>query len=75
MAGSGFESTVRLAKSSPDMWAPIFEQNKENVIETLNEYIQNLNHFKALMESDDFESVRNEMRSINHIKTILKGIS
>ncbi|MBT8270542.1 MAG: prephenate dehydrogenase, partial [Bacteroidia bacterium] len=39
MAGSGFESTVRLAKSSPDMWTPIFRQNKTNVIETLNEYI------------------------------------
>ena len=49
MAGSGFESTVRLAKSSPAMWTPIFEQNKENVIETLTEYIQNLNQFKAYM--------------------------
>ena len=75
MAGSGFESTVRLAKSSPEMWAPIFEQNKANVIETLEEYIQNLNHFKALMESDDFEAIRNEMKNINYIKTILKGIS
>ncbi len=42
MAGSGFESTVRLAKSSPEMWTPIFRQNKENVIETLDEYIANL---------------------------------
>ena len=57
MAGSGFESTVRLAKSSPDMWTPIFEQNKDNVIETLTEYIQNLNQFKAYMEKDDFEAV------------------
>jgi prephenate dehydrogenase len=75
MAGSGFESTVRLAKSSPEMWAPIFEQNKANVIETLNEYIQNLNHFKTLMESDNFDAIRNEMKNTNHIKTILKGIS
>ena len=75
MAGSGFESTVRLAKSSPEMWAPIFEQNKANVIETLEEYIQNLNHFKALMESDDFEAIRSEMENTNYIKTILKGIS
>ena len=75
MAGSGFQSTVRLAKSSPEMWAPIFEQNKANVIETLEEYIQNLNHFKALMESDDFEAIRSEMENTNYIKTILKGIS
>ena len=75
MAGSGFESTVRLAKSSPEMWTPIFEQNKANVIETLEEYIQNLNHFKALMESDDFEAIRSEMENTNYIKTILKGIS
>ncbi|CAN0533865.1 unnamed protein product, partial [Scytosiphon promiscuus] len=47
MAGSGFESTVRLAKSSPAMWTPIFRQNKENVVETLGEYIQNLPEFEA----------------------------
>lgn len=75
MAGSGFESTVRLAKSSPDMWTPIFKQNKENVIETLGEYIQNLSVFKAMMEQDDFESIYIEMKNTNHIKDILKGIS
>jgi len=75
MAGSGFESTVRLAKSSPDMWTPIFEQNKTNVIETLTEYIQNLTQFKAYMEQDDFEAVYNEMKNTNHIKQILKGIA
>ena len=74
MAGSGFESTVRLAKSSPAMWTPIFKQNKTNVIETLNEYITNLNHFKKLMEDEDFEAVYNEMRTTNHIKEILNGI-
>ena len=42
MAGSGFRSTVRLAKSSPAMWTPIFLQNKENVLKSLTEYIKNL---------------------------------
>ena len=74
MASSGFESTVRLAKSSPAMWTPIFEQNKINVIETLDEYINNLKHFKSLMEKDDFESVHKEMEATNHIKKILNGI-
>ena len=74
MAGSGFESTVRLAKSSPEMWTPIFRQNKSNVIETLDEYINNLKHFKKLMENDDFESVFGEMADTNHIKKILNGI-
>ena len=75
MAGSGFESTVRLAKSSPAMWTPIFEQNKTNVIETLEEYISNLKHFKALIENNDFEGVHNEMKHTNHIKEILNGIA
>ncbi|RZW44936.1 MAG: prephenate dehydrogenase [Flavobacteriaceae bacterium] len=74
MAGSGFESTVRLAKSSPDMWTPIFKQNKTNVIETLEEYINNLKHFKALMENGDFEGIYKEMEDTNHIKQILEGI-
>ena len=74
MAGSGFESTVRLAKSSPEMWTPIFKQNKDNVIETLEDYINNLNQFKNLMENDDFDAVFKEMKGANHIKQILKGI-
>ncbi|MEM5565949.1 prephenate dehydrogenase [Psychroserpens sp. AS72] len=75
MAGSGFESTVRLAKSSPAMWTPIFKQNRENVIETLDEYINNLKQFKALMEADDFDAIYNEMKNTNHIKDILKGLN
>jgi prephenate dehydrogenase len=74
MAGSGFESTVRLAKSSPAMWTPIFKQNKENVIETLEEYISNLQHFKELMQQDNFSEIFNEMENTNYIKQILNGI-
>ena len=75
MAGSGFESTVRLAKSSPEMWTPIFEQNKTNVIKTLEEYIDNLTQFKKLMEDDDFDAIKTEMKDTNYIKQILKGIA
>lgn len=74
MAGSGFASTVRLAKSSPEMWTPIFKQNKTNVIETLEEYINNLIHFKELMQQDDFEAIYNEMKNTNYIKDILNGM-
>jgi len=74
MAGSGFESTVRLAKSSPAMWAPIFKHNKDNVIETLTEYILNLEHFKKMIEEDNFEGVYREMNNTNKIKQILNGI-
>jgi len=74
MAGSGFESTVRLAKSSPAMWTPIFKQNKDNVIETLEEYIANLEEFKTYLETDDYQAIYLEMENTNHIKQILKGI-
>ena len=74
MAGSGFESTVRLAKSSPAMWTPIFEQNKENVIETLEEYIQNLKEFKQLLLDGDYQGIYDQMNNTNKIKEILKGI-
>jgi prephenate dehydrogenase len=72
MAGSGFESTVRLAKSSPAMWTPIFKQNKKQVVKSLQEYIQNLTHFKELLENDNYEEVFNEMQNTNRIKEILK---
>jgi len=72
MAGSGFESTVRLAKSSPAMWTPIFKQNKKQVIKSLEEYIHNLSNFKKLLEDDNYEEVYNEMQNTNRIKEILK---
>ena len=56
------------------MWTPIFEQNKANVIETLEEYICNLQEFKNLMLQDNFEGIYQEMENTNHIKKILKGI-
>jgi prephenate dehydrogenase len=74
MAGSGFESTVRLAKSSPAMWTPIFKQNKDQVIETLEEYISNLTHFKDLLISEDYDAIYEEMKSVNKIKEILNGM-
>lgn len=74
MAGSGFESTVRLAKSSPAMWTPIFEQNKKNVLETLDEYIDNLKEFRALLDSDQYEALYEAMEQTNRIREILKGI-
>ena len=74
LAGSGFESTVRLAKSSPAMWTPIFEQNRENVLETLDEYIENLQGFRALLAENDFHGVFSAMEQTNRIKEILSGI-
>jgi prephenate dehydrogenase len=75
MAGSGFESTVRLAKSSPAMWTPIFKQNKDQVIETLEEYISNLTQFKDLLVKEDYNAIFEEMESVNKIKEILNGIN
>lgn len=75
MAGSGFESTVRLAKSSPAMWTPIFKQNRKQVVKTLEEYISNLSNFKKLLENEDYDAIFNEMQSVNKIKAILNGIS
>ena len=74
MAGSGFESTVRLAKSSPAMWAPIFEQNKTNIVASLTEYIRNLEAFKALMVSDQFSEIYKTMEDTHQLKNILNGI-
>jgi prephenate dehydrogenase len=75
LAGSGFASTVRLAKSSPAMWTPIFQQNKNNILETLEEYINNLSEFRDLLKNDNFQEVFREMERTNHIKTILNGIN
>jgi prephenate dehydrogenase len=74
MAGSGFESTVRLAKSSPQMWSAIFKLNKKNILNSLDEYIINLNQFKTLIENENIAELNKEMTKTNYIKKILKGI-
>lgn len=74
MASTGFASTVRLAKSSANTWTPIFLQNKENIVKSLEEYIKNLVEFKKFIESNDDDMLNKTMNNTNYIKTILNGI-
>ena len=75
MAGSGFESTVRLAKSSPKMWTDIFEDNKLNVTEALDDYIYNLKNIRELINDNKFDELETKLKKINYIKNILNGIN
>ncbi|WKK56889.1 prephenate dehydrogenase [Sphingobacterium sp. BN32] len=72
LAGSGFQSTVRLAKSSPDMWTPIFKQNRANVLEVLEEHIKQLQHIYDKIEKEDYEAVHKWIKKSNKIKRIIK---
>ncbi|MDD3108700.1 MAG: prephenate dehydrogenase/arogenate dehydrogenase family protein, partial [Alistipes sp.] len=72
LAGGGFESTVRLAKSSPQTWLPIFLQNKYNVLDVLREHIHQLQIFRRLLERDDKEGLIQMMQLANRIKRILQ---
>lgn len=72
MASGGFESTVRLAKSNPDMWVPILMQNKENVLDVLNEHISQLRKFKSCLEKENVEYLKELMDGANRIKRIIK---
>ncbi len=72
LASSGFGSTVRLAKSSPDMWMPIFRQNRDNVLDVLDEHINTLARFRTLLLKRKFEEIYELMEEANHIRKILK---
>lgn len=72
LASGGFESTVRLAKSNPDMWVPIFMQNRENVLDVLNEHISQLRKFKSCLEKENVEYLAELIQNANTIKRILK---
>jgi Prephenate dehydrogenase len=74
LAGSGFESTVRLAKSSPDMWAPIFEQNAEYLSQALLEYIMHLQKFQYHLMKRDVKELHRIMTGANHIRKVLEGL-
>ena len=72
LASGGFSSTVRLAKSNADMWAPIFSQNKENVLTVLDTYIEKLQEFKKHISDYDEQGVRELIYKANKIKRIIR---
>ncbi len=72
LASAGFESTVRLAKSNPAMWVPIFKQNRDNVLDVLNEHIAQLRKFKSCLEKENYTYLQELIEKANDIKRILK---
>ena len=72
LASAGFESTVRLAKSNPSMWVPIFMQNRENILDVLNEHITQLRKFKSCLEKENWEYMGELIEGANKIRRILK---
>ncbi|NLR66093.1 prephenate dehydrogenase [Chitinophaga varians] len=72
LASGGFESTVRLAKSSPDMWVPIFKHNRGNVLDVLDEHIHQLQQMKSLLENEDYDTFYKLIQKSNKIRKILK---
>lgn len=72
LASGGFESTVRLAKSNPSMWIPIFMQNRENVLDVLNEHISQLRKFKACLEKENYDYLKELIENANGIRKIIK---
>lgn len=71
LASGGFNSTVRLAKSSPDTWVPIFRQNRDNVLDVLDEFINTISRFRTLLIKNDFESFENLIQQANDIRRII----
>jgi prephenate dehydrogenase len=72
LASAGFESTVRLAKSNPAMWVPIFKQNRENVLDVLNEHISQLRKFKSCLEKENYAYLQELIENANKIKRIIQ---
>ena len=73
LAGSGFESTVRLAKSLPETWTPIFLQNKGNLVLAIEEYVSNLNLIKELILNENESDLSEILNNTNRIKEILNN--
>lgn len=72
LASSGFSSTVRLAKSHPEMWVPIFRENRDNVLDVLNEHISQLRKFKSALEKENYDFLEELIINANKIRGILK---
>jgi prephenate dehydrogenase len=72
LASGGFSSTVRLAKSSPDMWTPILTQNKDNVLHVMDTYIEKMNAFRQAVAEGDEEAIRSLIEEANRIRRIIR---
>ncbi len=72
LASGGFSSTVRLAKSSPDMWTPILSQNRENVLHVMDTYIEKMNEFRKAIAEGDEPRVRSLIEEANRIRRIIR---
>jgi prephenate dehydrogenase len=73
LAGSGFSSTARLAKSSPAMWESITMQNKENLLPAIESYIKHLNQLKKDIEDNNSNDLIEKMKKANEIRKIIKN--
>jgi prephenate dehydrogenase len=71
LAGGGFESTVRLAKSNGETWAPIFVENSEYILEVIDVYIEKMNSFRKKIAEKDINGLKNLMEEANKIRKIL----
>ena len=72
LASGGFSSTVRLAKSSPDMWVPILSQNRDNVLRVLDTYIEKMKAFRDAVDESDEDKLRELMTEANKIRRIIR---
>ena len=71
LAGGGFESTVRLAKSNGETWAPIFAENSDYILEAIDTYIEKMNIFKKMIAEKDVSGLKSLMEEANKIRKIL----
>ena len=72
LASGGFSSTVRLAKSSADMWTPILMQNRRNVLQVMETYTSMLDAFREAMEEADEDALRELIQNANRIRRIIR---
>lgn len=72
LASGGFSSTVRLAKSSADMWVPILSQNRDNVLQAVDTYIEKMKEFRDAIADYDEAKIRQLIESANSIKRIIR---
>jgi prephenate dehydrogenase len=72
LASAGFESTVRLAKSNAAMWVPVLMQNRENVLDVLNEHLSQLRKFKSCLEKENYDYLQQLIENANKISKIIR---
>jgi len=71
--GRGLRDMTRIALSSPEMWRDICAYNKENILESLNQFLSSVMRIKKIIENSEWDNLEKEFHRAKAGRQILES--